>query len=155
MTLPREHVLRSTLSLRAPREQVFAFFADAGNLRRITPPELHFEMASPEPLTMAKGAQIDYCLRSHGVPLSWRALIREWQPPDFFVDEQLRGPFARWVHTHRFRDGPTGGTEIEDDVVYALPLYPFGEIALPFVKRQLARNFAHRERSLSSLIDGA
>ena len=154
MRLARQHVLRSTLSLRTPRPQTFAFFADATNLERITPPELRFETLTPKPVAIGKGMLIDYRLRPHGVPVSWRALIREWQPPDFFVDEQISGPFAHWVHTHRFRDSATGGTEIEDEVVYALPLYPFGELALPFVKRQLARNFAHRESSLRKLIDG-
>ncbi len=155
MRLSRQHVFRSTLVLRESRPPVFAFFADAANLERITPPELRFEMLTAQPVAMGKGRLIEYRLRSHGVPLRWRALIREWQPPDFFVDEQISGPFALWVHTHRFRDSPTGGTEIEDEVVYGLPLYPVGELALPFVKRQLARNFAHRESNMRKLIDGA
>lgn len=153
MRLSRQHVLRSTLVLRESRPTVFAFFADAANLERITPPELGFEIVTPQPLAIGKGMLIDYRLRPRGVPLRWRALIREWQPPDFFVDEQISGPFAHWVHTHRFRDGAAGGTEIEDEVVYGLPLFPFGELALPLVKRQLARNFAYRESSLRKLID--
>ena len=33
-----------------------------------------------------------------------------WEPGEEFEDTQLRGPYAMWIHRHRFRDDGSGGT---------------------------------------------
>ena len=42
-----------------PRHEVFAFFADAGNLELLTPAELRFEILTQRPIRLAPGALID------------------------------------------------------------------------------------------------
>lgn len=137
--------------LAQPRERVFPFFADAANLGRITPPELGFRILTPPPIVMAEGAIIDYRIRLALVPLSWRTEITRWEPPDEFVDVQRRGPYAQWIHRHRFEDLPGGRTLMEDEVRYRLPFGPLGLIALPLVRREIARIFAHRRRVVAEL----
>lgn len=148
-----EHLLHERLILPLPREQVFAFFADAANLGRITPPELNFAILTPVPITMQPGTLIDYRLQLHGVPFHWQSEITVWEPPTCFVDEQRRGPYREWIHRHTFSDTADGGTLIEDEVRYRLPLAPIGEALHPLVRQQLEGIFAYRREAVTRLLD--
>src|SRR5262245_50001712 len=88
--------------LPAPREEIFEFFSRAENLEAITPPWLRFRLITPSPIEIRRGTHIDYRLRVHAVPVRWQSEITAWEPPASFVDEQRRGPYRRWVHTHTF-----------------------------------------------------
>jgi ligand-binding SRPBCC domain-containing protein len=146
-----DHLLESRVWLARPREEVFAFFAEPANLARITPAWLAFELVAA-PAVMSVWAVLDYRIRWLGLPLRWRTLIREYDPPARFVDVQVRGPYDRWEHRHLFLE-ERGGTWVEDRVVYRLPLGPLGRLVHALaVRRQLAAIWAYRRHRLGDLL---
>ena len=149
-----DHFLRTSMRLAVPRARVFAFFGDVGNLARIMPPELAFRIRTPLPVTLGEGSLIDYTIGLYGIPMRWRTRIVRWRENEEFVDEQLRGPYALWVHRHSFRDDGAGGTTIDDEVRYRLPLSPLGDIVHPLVRRQLERIFSYRTETVTRLLEG-
>lgn len=152
----RIFTLTADLTLPLSVDRVFPFFADAGNLEAITPAYLKFRILTPRPIPMHKGALIDYRLSLHGIPFRWRTEIAEWDPPRRFVDQQLRGPYRLWHHTHTFepvRDAAGNeGTLVRDFVRYAVPLV--GLVQRVFVRPRVEGIFAHRQRQIALLLLG-
>lgn len=137
--------LDTEIWLPRPVGEVFDFFADAGNLERITPPWLHFEITTPGETEMRVGARIDYRLRVRGLPIRWASEITRWRPPFEFVDVQRRGPYRFWHHTHRF-ESRDGGTLASDRVRYAVPGGAL--VHRLFVRRDVEAIFAFRAEAL-------
>jgi ligand-binding SRPBCC domain-containing protein len=146
-----EHILERRQIIERPREEVFEFFSDAGNLEKITPPELNFHIITPQPIDLKKGALIDYRLKLRGIPITWKTEITEWNPPFAFVDSALKSPYKQWIHLHRFSDGANGETIMEDRVRYRLPLEPFGDLAHWYVRKELNYIFDFRRKIVEQI----
>jgi ligand-binding SRPBCC domain-containing protein len=149
-----DHILRREQRLPGRPAEVFAFFADAGNLETITPPLLRFRVVTPAPIVMGPGTLIRYRLRVHGVPLGWLTEITRWEPPHRFVDEQRAGPYALWQHTHTFEaDGDE--TIMRDVVRYRIGFGPVGVLANALVvRRDVERIFDYRAQRVAQLLSG-
>ncbi len=109
-------------------DEVFAFFSEAENLEKITPPNLKFQIESVSTPQLQQGTLIDYKLKIQGVPVKWRTLIEKWNPPYLFVDQALKSPYKFWYHTHTF-EKLGEGTLVKDEVRYVLPLGHLGWLA--------------------------
>jgi ligand-binding SRPBCC domain-containing protein len=147
-----EYILTRKLTLDLPREMVFDFFADAVNLERITPPELNFQIITPQPIDIKKDTLIDYKLKLHGFPLTWKTIISEWDPPLSFIDQALKSPYKQWIHRHVFTELDANKTLMEDTVRYRLPLEPLGDLALWFVRRELNYIFNFRQKAVLEIL---
>ena len=130
-------------------QTTFAFFADARNLERLTPPWLHFEVLTPPAQSLGAGSLIDYRLCLHGLPLSWQSEITVWEPLHRFVDAQRHGPYRLWEHTHSF-EALGSGTIVRDSVIYAV--LGGGLINRFLVRPDLERIFDYRARRLNAWV---
>ena len=148
----RTHELHRETVVPLPAEEVFAFFSSPANLDALTPPWLSFAITASPP-RMTPGARIDYRLELRGVPLRWTSVISVWEPPYRFVDEQVRGPYRRWVHEHRF-EPVAGGTRVVDHVRYEVRggklLHRL--VHRLFVARDVAAIFDYRHHRLRELL---
>jgi ligand-binding SRPBCC domain-containing protein len=148
----RVHTLLREQELPGTPAEVFPLFADARNLEAITPPLLRFEIVTPGDIEMRVGTLITYRLRLHGVPLSWLTSIQAWEPPHRFVDQQIKGPYAFWHHTHELLPSGASGTRIRDTVRYAVGFEPLGEIAHRLlVRRDLDAIFDYRAARVAEI----
>lgn len=147
-----EHILTRRLTLDLPIKKVFDFFADAGNLERITPPELKFRITTAQPIDIRQGTLIDYRLKLRGFPVNWQTEISVWNPPHSFVDRALKSPYKQWIHRHTFIAISEEKTLIEDEVKYRLPLEPFGDLAHWFVRRELDYIFDFRQKVVMEIL---
>lgn len=131
-----------------PLDEVFAFFSDAYNLEALTPDFLNFKILTPHPIRMHEGTFIDYKIKLFGIPFKWKTRISLWEPGKRFIDEQITGPYALWVHEHTFEQ-VEGGTRMTDTVHYR-SMKGFLDF-LPhqlFVKQRVEQIFDYRTEAL-------
>ncbi len=145
------YILERRVLIPAPRDTVFAFFEDPGNLAKITPRWTGFKDLTPEGPPLRVGLRTAHTIRWLGVGLRWTSKVVEYEPPHRFVDEQIGGPFRAWRHEHVFEDA-NGGTIMRDRVQYELPFGILGDVTHRLiVKGQLRRIFDYRERRIKQL----
>lgn len=146
--------LRASLWIPKPPAAVFPFFADAQNLEQLTPAWLSFRILTPLPIDMRQGTRIDYRIGVHGLPMRWQTRIARWEPPHAFADEQLRGPYALWHHTHTFTP-LDGGTVLGDEVRMRPKGGPLaGALMALFVRRDVERIFRFRAQAMALRFGG-
>ncbi|CAN5488992.1 hypothetical protein BH11ARM1_BH11ARM1_12060 [soil metagenome] len=147
----KTRTLETTMTLSQSLDQVFAFFSDPSNLQKLTPEGLDFQIVTPSPIDLREGAIIDYRLKLLGIPFGWKTEIRVWEPPNCFVDFQLKGPYQLWNHEHRF-EAIEGGTLMTDHLTYRV----FGGIlenlvhAL-FVGPRVKEIFTYRTKAMNEI----
>lgn len=96
------------------------------------------------------GEEVTWRAWHFGVPLKMTSRITEMEAPDYFVDEQIRGPFRSFRHVHAFsEDG--GGTVMVDRIEFAAPFGPLGRAVERLVLTRYLRNLIEqRNRHLSA-----
>jgi ligand-binding SRPBCC domain-containing protein len=151
---PHASVVELSCTLEAPIAEVFAFHLDTRNAARISPPgQRVVSVEGTFPLEL--GSEVRLRTRQRPLPFAqtWRVRIARLEQPTLIEDEMLEGPFALWLHEHRFAELPGGRTRLTDHLTYALPAGPLGRIAdRVVVRRLLLRTFRARHVRTQALL---
>lgn len=143
-----EHILERKLFIPKKVNEVFPFFSDPYNLEQITPPFLNFKVLESTDKTVKRGTKISYLLKLHGLPIKWKTDIEDCVEPSHFIDNQLKGPYKKWHHTHTFTPF-AHGTLMHDRVLYKLPFSWLGRlVAYVYVNRDVNKIFDFRTKVL-------
>ena len=147
-TLKREQKISKNI------EDVFKFFSKPENLSIITPGKMKFKILTPSPIEMKEGALIDYTVNIFGFPIRWRTLITDYKPSYMFVDQQLKGPYSMWHHTHLFERLNDEETLIKDIVIYAVPFGIIGKLTHSlYIKADLDAIFDFRSQKIREIFN--
>jgi uncharacterized protein (TIGR01777 family) len=130
-----------------PADTVFDWHTRPGALERLTPPWEHIQVLERSG-GIEDGGQVTVKI---GAPFSfrWVARHRDYEAGRQFTDEQIRGPFSRWVHQHRVE--PEGGDAciLTDRIEYTPPLGAVGSAAAPaLIRPRLDRMLTYRHETL-------
>ncbi len=137
----------ASISIRVPRDRVFEFHADSANLARVLPSVVPLRSIGPSRLRR------DARLRFRFGPFGGHGVVRVWEPPLRFIDEQTFGPFALWRHEHRFNE-LAGRTWVTDIVEFALrqPARPLERLARPVVQAILVTKLRRTKAFLEASV---
>ncbi|HEX9151973.1 MAG TPA: SRPBCC family protein [Flavobacterium sp.] len=140
--------------INASIEECWAFFSSPGNLQKITPKTMGFEITDFDNKSMYAGQIIQYKVAPlFGFKLPWVTEITFAKENSYFIDEQRFGPYALWHHKHFF-EATENGTTMTDLVHYALPFGFIGRIINTLVvKNKLKAIFDHRRVMVDQLFN--
>lgn len=131
-----------------PLADVFAWHERPGALARLTPPGEDVDVVSRRG-TIHEGDVTTLRVKGGPMHFQWEARHFDFQRDVAFKDEQVHGPFASWIHEHRFTAN-AGGTFAQDLITFRVPGGTLGEVlGRGAVEKKLHRLFAHRYAALA------
>jgi ligand-binding SRPBCC domain-containing protein len=130
----------------ATLDECWTFFSSPGNLEKITPKNMGFQITDFDNQAMYAGQIIQYTVSPLlGLKLRWVTEITQVKDKTYFIDEQRFGPYSLWHHKHFFEATSNGGVKMTDVVHYALPFGLLGRVMNRLVvKNKLKEIFSYR-----------
>jgi hypothetical protein len=104
------------------------------------------------PELLELGSRVVLQGRRWGFPQRVVSRIVEFVPNEVFADEQVEGPFRKWLHRHEFAVAP-GGTRVTDRIDFEPPGGALGLlVTASFIERDLKWIFDYRSQKLRDLL---
>lgn len=136
--------LRYETLINSPRERVFAWHTNVAAFRRLSPPWRPAELKRHD--GVEDGSRAVLKIPAGPLTMKWVARHEDVRPPEGFVDVQVKGPFRKWRHEHRFEQEEAGVTRLIDELEVEAPrkLRLIGR-GNKWMKGEIDRLFAFRQ----------
>ena len=130
--------------IECPAAMAFEWHCRPGAFVRLQPPWEKVELPEGHP-GVSENSQVKVRANVGPFVSQWLVEHRDVIPGIQFRDVMLQGPFALWVHTHRFVPLGENACMLADEIDFRLPLGWFGKfVAGWFVHNKLSRMFRYR-----------
>ena len=139
-------IFHASTPVSASVETMFKFHSDPCNLTVVMPPTLKLVSLKTEGPAL-EGRTIElHCRDWWIIPMHWICRWKTVQSPDLLVDEIVEGPFALFIHEHRFERRGASECVMHDTVTYQWGDSWWGFIVSEtFVRAYLTLLFAYRQ----------
>ena len=130
--------------IRASPGRVFEFHEQPEALALLTPPWEKARVINPANIaTVGSQAIVDVTVLGL-FSMTWIAEHTAYDPPHYFEDIQIKGPFKSWRHRHIINPDPDGAV-LRDEIEYEPPLGFIGRLLAPrVIEPRLQRMFDFR-----------
>lgn len=147
--------LRDTVTIKAPLEEVFRFYADPWNVPRLTPPDMNLRVVRADQ-RMRRGSHVLFATRPTLVPfeLQWHFEVVHFVQNETFTDRLIKGPFQFWEHRHDFRSLGDDETEVIDTIEFdGAHGFLRTVLGVDYLIRKIEEMFAYREGVLREVLE--
>lgn len=146
------YTLHKTQKLPITLDEAWSFLCNPANLSKLTPKEMHMKIISGADRPMYAGQVLQYSVTPlPGFKTKWVSEITQYKHKNYFIDDQLYGPYAFWHHKHFVKE-IEGGVEMEDIIDYKIPLGFLGQLVHPIlVKPKLEKIFNYRKTQMETI----
>jgi uncharacterized protein len=140
----RLHRFVARSRVEAPAAETFRWHERPMALERLTPPWERVEVLERAG-GIHDGGRVVLRVPAGPVHVRWESVHSGYEEGRRFVDRQVAGPFAHWVHEHGFEPDGAAACFLEDRIEFALPLgLPGDLVGLRATRTRLERMFAWR-----------
>ncbi len=135
-----------------PRAEVFDFLIQPLNVEEISSPDLGLAIINA-PERLLPGARIEFMIQGFGPWQTAAHEITEFQPPQRYVERQVKGVMKSWIHEHLFEeDGEK--TIVIDRVEFQPPAGLIGKLATEErILRSLVESISYRNEALRTMLE--
>lgn len=137
--------------------ETWDFFTNVKNISKIMPKELNFNVTSKTSKKLYEGEIITFRTKIPHIPLLTTNIISEIKKistKEYFIDQQISGPYKIWHHEHHFKKSKNNTTIISEKIHYKLHFHPFSRVLHKlFIRRQIVNLFQYRIKKIESILN--